>query len=167
MSAFVDHGADGTGKPLTVMLRTGRAGANTAGDHIKVTADALAQLPSPASGRFGREILIRTDGAGRTHKFVQWLTEQQVAYSVGFGLCESTAAAVDDLTMPPEYQTTSSIHRLTTSKYLKLSPDQRIDDPLVVLVQKDDGAPEPFRRLLRAGSCGNYDRWRLDWLATE
>jgi len=95
--AFVDHGAQGTGEPLTVMLRTGRAGANTAADHIRVTSDALAQLPSPASGRFGREILIRTDGAGGTHKFVQWLTDQQVAYSVGFGLCESTAAAVDDL----------------------------------------------------------------------
>ena len=95
--AFVDHGTHGTGEPLTVMLRTGRAGANTAADHIKVTADALAQLPSPASGRFGREVLIRTDGAGGTHKFVRWLTDQQVAYSVGFGLCESTAAAVDDL----------------------------------------------------------------------
>jgi len=95
--AFVDHGTHGTGEPLTVMLRTGRAGANTAADHIKVTADALAQPPSPASGRFGREVLIRTDGAGGTHKFVQWLTDQQVAYSVGFGLCESTAAAVDDL----------------------------------------------------------------------
>ena len=95
--AFVDHGTHGTGEPITVMLRTGKAGANTADDHIKVTADALAQIPSPASGRFGREILIRTDGAGGTHKFVQWLTDQQVAYSVGFGLCESTAAAVDDL----------------------------------------------------------------------
>ena len=95
--AFADHGAQGTGESLTVMLRTGRAGANTAGDHIKVTADALAQLPSPASGRFGREILIRTDGAGGTHKFVQWLTDQHLAYSVGFGLCEPAAAAVDDL----------------------------------------------------------------------
>lgn len=90
--AFVDHGAVGTGEPITVMLRTGKAGANTADDHIKVTADALTQTPFPASGRFGREIQIRTDGAGGTHKFVQWLTDQQVAYSVGFGLCESTAA---------------------------------------------------------------------------
>ncbi len=87
----------GTGEPLTVLLRTGRAGANTADDHIEVTADALAQLPSPASGRLGREILIRTDGAGGTHKFLRWLTDQHLAYSVGFGLCESTAAAVHDL----------------------------------------------------------------------
>ncbi len=49
------------------------------------------------AGRRGGSRLIRTDGAGGTHKFVQWLTDQQVAYSVGFGLCESTAAAVDDL----------------------------------------------------------------------
>lgn len=95
--AFVDHGAAGTGEPLTMLLREGRAGANTAADHIKVTADALAQLPSPASGRFGREVLVRADGAGGTHKFVQWLTNERLSYSVGFGLCESTAAAVDAL----------------------------------------------------------------------
>jgi len=82
-SSLVDHGTYGTGEPLTVMLRTGRAGANTAADHIEVTADALVQLPSAASGRFGRKVLIRTDGAGGTHKFAHWLTDQQVASSVG------------------------------------------------------------------------------------
>jgi len=51
--AFVDHGAGGTGEPLTVMLRTGKAGANTTDDHIKVSSDALAQISSTASGRFG------------------------------------------------------------------------------------------------------------------
>src|SRR5664279_2572490 len=97
LCVFVDHGAEGTGEPLTVLLRQGNAGANTAADHIQVVADALRQLPSDASGGFGREVLIRTDGAGGTHEFVQWLTDQGLSYSVGFGLCESTAAAIDAL----------------------------------------------------------------------
>ncbi|HZW42940.1 MAG TPA: transposase, partial [Dermatophilaceae bacterium] len=36
LCAFVDHGAEGTGEPLTVMLRPGNAGSNTAADHITV-----------------------------------------------------------------------------------------------------------------------------------
>ena len=43
--AFVDHGADGTGEPLTCLLRKGNAGSNTAADHITVVKAALAQLP--------------------------------------------------------------------------------------------------------------------------
>jgi hypothetical protein len=42
-------------------------------------------------------VLIRTDGAGGTHEFVRWLTDQGLSYSVGFGLYESTAAAIDAL----------------------------------------------------------------------
>lgn len=94
---FVDHGPAGTGEPLTMLLRQGNAGANTAADHIQVVADALRQLPSDPSGGFGREVLIRTDGAGGTHEFVQWLTDQGLSYSVGFGLCVSTATAIDAL----------------------------------------------------------------------
>jgi hypothetical protein len=36
--AFVDHGAAGTGEPLSVLLRPGNAGSNTAADHITVIA---------------------------------------------------------------------------------------------------------------------------------
>jgi hypothetical protein len=97
LCVFVDHGPEGTGEPLTMLLRKGNAGANTAADHIQVVADALRQLPSDASGGFGREVLIRTDGAGGTHEFVQWLTDQGLSYSVGFGLFVSTAAAIDAL----------------------------------------------------------------------
>ena len=57
-----DHGAEGTGEPLSCLLRKGNAGSNTALDHIAVVKAALAQLPSRRSGtRPGRKILIRTD----------------------------------------------------------------------------------------------------------
>src|SRR6266496_3869215 len=62
--AFVDHGQDGTGEPLSCLLRKGNAGSNTAADHIAVVKAALAQLPSRRSGtRPSRKILIRADAA--------------------------------------------------------------------------------------------------------
>ena len=87
LCAFVDHGAAGTGEPLHILLRTGRAGSNTAADHIQVTRQALKQLPGH---RPGRKVLVRVDGAGATHAYLHWLTGQRLAYSVGFTLPENT-----------------------------------------------------------------------------
>ena len=86
LAAFVDHGAEGTGEPLAVLLRPGNAGSNTASDHIQVTRDALKQLP--AGFRSGRKVMIRTDSAGGTHEYLDWLTHprRNLAYSVGFPL---------------------------------------------------------------------------------
>jgi Transposase DDE domain group 1 len=78
LCAFADHGPDGTGEPLAIVLRPGNAGANTAADHIAVTRLALAQLPA------GRKALIRADAAGGTHEFVAWLHHRRLQYSVGF-----------------------------------------------------------------------------------
>lgn len=86
LCAFVDHGPGGTGEPLSVLLRPGNAGSNTADDHIKVIKSALAQLPGHDGGRASKKVLIRTDGAGSTHKLVQWLATQRLSYSVGFTL---------------------------------------------------------------------------------
>lgn len=78
--AFADHGAAGTGEPLAVMLRPGNAGSNTAVDHIEVTRAALRQLPGHRVGtRPGRKVLIRSDGAGGSHAFLDWLTGQRLS----------------------------------------------------------------------------------------
>lgn len=81
--AFVDHGRQGTGEPVAGLLRPGNAGSNTAVDHIEATRLALAQLPK--TYRRGRRTLIRTDSAGGTHEFVNWLTARGrwLSYSVG------------------------------------------------------------------------------------
>jgi hypothetical protein len=77
----------GTGEPLAMLLRPGNAGSNTAADHIAVVKKALAQLPGHRLGvRPGRKVLVRTDGAGATHDFLNWLTGQRLSYSVGFTL---------------------------------------------------------------------------------
>ena len=87
---FADHGAEGTGEPLSCLLRRGNAGSNTAADHISVVRAALAQLPGHRSGtRPGRKVLVRTDGAGSTHEFLSWLVSQRLSYSVGFALPHS------------------------------------------------------------------------------
>ncbi len=55
----------------------------------------MAQLPCTAQGgQLGRTVLIRTDGAGGTHKLLEFLTTQHLSYSVGFGLSETITAAL-------------------------------------------------------------------------
>ncbi len=94
--SFLDHGAQGTGEPLSCLLRKGNAGSNTAIDHITVVRAALAQLPGHRPGtRAGRKVLIRTDGAGSSHQFLNWLVSQRLSYSVGFALPTDFADTVN------------------------------------------------------------------------
>lgn len=95
LAAFVDHGSGGTGEPLAMLLRPGNAGSNTAADHITVTAASLAQLPD--GHRTGRAVLVRTDTAGGTHGFLDWLTHpaRDLGYSVGFGFTDAMEKALE------------------------------------------------------------------------
>ena len=96
LCAFLDHGAEGTGEPLQILLRAGNAGSNTAADHITVTRQALKQLPGYRAGsRPGRKVLVRVDGAGSTHAYLDWLSGQRLSYSVGFSLPADTADVLD------------------------------------------------------------------------
>src|SRR5680860_632517 len=81
---------------LTCMLRTGKAGSNTAVDHITVLGQAIGQIP-PAQRK---DLLVRCDGAGASHDFVDWLTEQgqvrgrRLEYSVGYAVTEKIRDAI-------------------------------------------------------------------------
>jgi hypothetical protein len=98
--AFVNHGPDGSGKPVATLLRPGNAGSNTAADHITTTKLALAQLPK--QHRRGRRTLIRTDSAGGTHEFLNWLTKPQrwPSYSVGMTITDAIHHAVLQVPAP-------------------------------------------------------------------
>ena len=113
LCAFVDHGAAGTGEMIAVSLRPGNAGSNTATDHIAVTRAALAQLPAHRAGRRpGRRVLIRTDGAGSSHAFLDWLTGRRLSYSVGFALPNNTTdllALMDEDVWTPAYSSAGGI----------------------------------------------------------
>jgi hypothetical protein len=90
--AFVDHGPDGTGEPVGVLLRRGNAGSNTAADHITVLRQALRQLPAvnAAAGSLGRKVMVRIDGAGCSHAVLEYLHARKLGYSVGFTLPDTT-----------------------------------------------------------------------------
>lgn len=53
LTVFADHGPDGSGEPLAIMLRPGNPGSNTAADHIAAARLALAQLPKPVRKHSG------------------------------------------------------------------------------------------------------------------
>ena len=92
LTAFADHGADGNGEPLAIMLRAGGAGSNTAADHIEASRLALAQLPR----HLRRKVLIRADSGGGTHGFLHWLTakSRRLHYSVGMTVTEDMQNAI-------------------------------------------------------------------------
>jgi hypothetical protein len=79
---------------VAALLRPGNAGSNTAADHITTTRLALAQLPK--RHRRGRSTLIRTDSAGGTHEFLNWLTARGrwLSYSVGMTITDAIHHAV-------------------------------------------------------------------------
>jgi hypothetical protein len=79
-------GHGGGGEPVAELLRPGKAGSNTAADHIAVLDAALAQLPAAlrrpdADGRI--RVLVRTDAAGATAAFAARLAELGLEFSVG------------------------------------------------------------------------------------
>jgi DDE family transposase len=92
LTVFADHGAEGTGEPLAIVLRPGNAGSNTAADHIEATRLGLTQLPR----HLRRRVLIRTDSGGGTHEFLDWLTRpgRHLAYSTGFTITEDIQDAI-------------------------------------------------------------------------
>jgi hypothetical protein len=98
MTAWADHGQDGNGEPLAIVLRPGNAGSNTAADHIEAARLSLAQLPRQLRGR----VLVRADSGGGTHEFLHWLTARSrpLHYSVGMTITEDMQAAI--LQVPAE-----------------------------------------------------------------
>jgi len=92
LTAFADHGAEGSGEPLAIVLRPGNAGSNTAADHIEAARLGVAQLPR----HLRRRVLIRTDSGGGTHEFLDWLTRpgRRLAYPAGFTITEDLQDAI-------------------------------------------------------------------------
>ena len=90
LTVFADHGPDGSGEPLAIMLRPGNAGSSTAADHIEAVRLALVQLPQDLR----RRVLIRADSGGGTHEFLAWLTRpgRRLHYSVGFPITDDVQA---------------------------------------------------------------------------
>jgi hypothetical protein len=63
-----------TGESLAMELRPGNAGSNTAADHISGLSAALAQIPAA----FRRKVIVRLDGAGAGHDFIEHMTGLEI-----------------------------------------------------------------------------------------
>lgn len=91
---------DNTGEAMAAILRPGRAGSNTAADHIEVLDAALAQIPD--HHRHGEPILVRADTAGCTKAFLAHIralreTGVDIRFSVGAPIDEQVREAIKAL----------------------------------------------------------------------
>ncbi len=93
------------------MLRPGKAGSNTAVDHVTVFDAALAQIPAPLRARDcdGRvAVLVRCDAAGATKEFAAHLHQAGVEFSVGASLghfdIHTALAIIPKTAWTPAYQ---------------------------------------------------------------
>ncbi|WAH95563.1 IS1380 family transposase [Arthrobacter sp. MMS18-M83] len=97
--ASIDYGTgNGTGEILACVLRPGSAGANSADDHIRVFETATAQLPEsffPDGKLDGQRILVRTDSAGASRKFLWHLHSLGVQFSVSYPVPAAKAHMID------------------------------------------------------------------------
>jgi hypothetical protein len=81
---------------LDMMLRPGNAGSNTFEDHKAVLDRALKQVPA----RFRRKVLVRVDGAGASHKLIEYLLSlssprKTLLFTCGWTILEAEQAIAD------------------------------------------------------------------------
>ncbi len=102
--AFLDRPEIAGGEALAGLLRTGRAGSNTAADHITVLHQALAALPAawrpdPSRGNDPDrpKVLVRCDTAGATHDFATACRTAGVGFSFGYPVDWRVQDAVDTI----------------------------------------------------------------------
>lgn len=80
MCSFVDHGQHGTGEPLALDLRPGKASPWNIDDHLAALDNALAQLPEHERG----QVLVRADTGACSKMFLHQITDLGLEYSIGF-----------------------------------------------------------------------------------
>jgi len=78
-AAWLDRG-DGTGEALSVMLRPGNAGANSAADHCELLEGALAGLEGLLPER--ARLVVRADSAGSSYEFLGYARQASVGFAV-------------------------------------------------------------------------------------
>jgi hypothetical protein len=107
--ASCDYGTGhGSGEILACVLRPGNAGANSAEDHIRVFHTAVAQLPAgffnDTGALAGEKVLVRTDSAGASRKFLWHLHSLGVQFSTSYTLPFGKAHMIDWITNKQYWQ---------------------------------------------------------------
>ena len=91
MCTFVDHGEHGTGEPLALDLRPGKASPWNSADHLATLDSALAQLPEHERG----QVLVRADTGACSKVFLHHITDARLEYSIGFQAQDTVKAAIE------------------------------------------------------------------------
>jgi hypothetical protein len=81
-----------TGESLAMELRPGNAGSNTASDHISGLSAALMQVPAP----FRRRVIVRLDGAGASHAFIEHMLNLEIPDGELLFTCGWTITQTDE-----------------------------------------------------------------------
>ncbi len=81
-----------TGESLAMELRPGNAGSNTASDHISGLAAALAQVPAG----YRRNVIVRLDGAGASHDFIEHMGNLKIPDGKLLFTCGWTITGTDE-----------------------------------------------------------------------
>jgi hypothetical protein len=161
--AFADHGPGGTGEYVGGLLRTGKATANDAADHVAVLTAALAQLPAEQRGR----VLVRGDSGAGVHKFLWHLHELGLHYSVGLYAHQPSVDALAVLprqawraAIEPDGQPRDGAQVAELTRYLR--PSRSPWPPgMRVIARRERPHPGAQLRLTDA------DGWRITLFATN
>ena len=73
-------------------LRPGNAGSNTASDHVSGLSAALAQIPA----RYRRNVIVRLDGAGASHDFIEHMLNLKIPDGKLLFTCGWTITETDE-----------------------------------------------------------------------
>ena len=92
LTVFADHGPEGSGEPLAIMLRPGNAGSNTASDHIEATKLGVAQLPRPPAAPGPDPRRLRRRHPGLPH--LAGHAGPAAGYSVGITITDDIQDAI-------------------------------------------------------------------------
>jgi hypothetical protein len=91
MCTFVDHGEQGTGEPLAIDLRPGKASPWNSADHLTTLDAAMAQLPEHERG----QVLVRADTGACSKAFLHHISDLGLQYSIGFQAQDTVKAAIE------------------------------------------------------------------------
>ena len=146
LAAIIDHGQGLTGEPVSVLLRPGNAGSNTAADHITVMNQTMAALPGHTDGApWGRRLLVRTDAAGGTKKFINHLDQQGLAYSVGLAtswLIADIASTMTEVTKQGVIRPEGTISNIDDAYVADISTKVRTLGPSATGINIEDYPPD-------------------------
>lgn len=96
--AYLDRPDVAGGEALAGILRPGKAGSNTAADHVEILTMALSALPAHARPHpddpEAPQVMVRTDAAGATHAFAAAVHAAGCGFSLGFSITADVQAAV-------------------------------------------------------------------------